>query len=177
MSFVVRPFAACLAAFEALEPLKTRAKKHRPVTRQDAAHYASSGAWSRHDLSKFPKSGPQESLHQFADLEFSGITELDDGPRFVQWANFGNAVGTWNAVDDDGSWQCVPGAWIVALCELGRDDDDFGNTLDVAFACWRVEDGYAVMITPYGGAATRIPAVSGIPWPEAFKESRLWYGE
>ncbi|WAS90558.1 hypothetical protein [Nannocystis punicea] len=71
-------------------------------------------------------------------------------------------------------WQCTAGEWIVALCELGRDDEDFGNTLDVAFA-W--EDGHAVMITPYRGAATRIPAVSGIPWPEKLEASRRWYGE
>lgn len=177
MAFTIRPFAACLAAFEALEPPRSKAKKPRPVQKQEATHYASTGAWSRQDLSKFPKSGPPESLHQLADLEHSGIEALEDGPAFVAWANFGNAVGTWNAVDNEGSWQCAPGEWIIALAELGRDDDDDGDTLDVAFACWRVEDGYAVMITGYGGAKARIPAVSGIPWPEAFNEARLWYGE
>lgn len=177
MSFPIRPFAASLAAFEALEPPKSKAKKPRPVTKQDATHYASQGAWSRKDLSKFPRSGPQESLHQLADLEQSGIEGLDDGPTFVQWAHFGNAVGTWNAVDNEGSWQCSPGEWIIALCELGRDDQDDGDTLDVAFACWRVEDGYAVMITAWDDAKARIPLVSGIPWPDEFKESRLWYGE
>lgn len=176
MPFTLRPFAACLAAFEVLQPVKSKAKKPRPLTKQDATHYASSAAWSRHDLSKFPGSGPLESLHRFEDLGHSGIEGLDDGPQFVRWAHFGNAVGTWNAVDEEGSWQCDPGAWIVALCELGRDDGD-GDTLDVAFACWRVEDGYAAMVTPYSEAKTRIAAVSGIPWPETFKEARLWYGE
>lgn len=177
MAFMLRPFAACLATFEALEPTKkSKAKKPRSVQKQEGTHYASSGAWSRADLSKFPRSGPPESLHHFADLEHSGIDGLDDGPTFVRWANFGNAVGTWNAVDEEGAWQCAPGEWLIALAELGRDDNDYGDTLDVAFACWRVEDGYAVMITPYRDRA-RIAEVSGIPWPDALREARLWYGE
>ncbi len=179
MPFSIRPFAECLAAFEALEPRK-KTKKPGPVTKQDATHYDSTGAWSRHDLSTFPSRGPLESLHRFEGLRDTGIGPLDDGPKLVQWANFGNAVGTWNAYDEEGRWQCDPGAWVVALCELGRNGDD-GYTIDVAFACWRVEDGYAVMITPwkppYSDVMTRIVAVSGIAWPETFTEARLWYGE
>lgn len=175
-ALTLRPLATCLAAFEALPPHKSKAKKPRPVTRQDATHYASTGAWSRHDLSKFPSAGPLESLHRFEPARLSDIERLDDGPAFIRWANFGNAVGAWNAVDEEGRWQCEPGSWILALCELGRDDGD-GDTTDVAFACWRVEEGYAAMITPYSDAEARITAVSGIAWPETFHEARLWYGE
>ena len=126
----------------------------------------------------WPKRPPIESLHLLSRIEDGA---LEDGAQFVSRANFGNAVGTWNAPDPSGAYAAKPGEWIIVQADLGRheDDDDDDDTVAVTFACWKVSDGYAVAITPMAQASVRVPIISGIPWPadDDWKQQALWYGE
>ena len=160
-------------------PAKKPAKPKR-LTKQDPVHYQSTEAWAWDSLAKFPKLGPVESLHLLPEVSPS-VGTLADGEALVQWANFGNAVGTWKARDREGQWACTPGAWLIAMADLSNsndeDDDEWGSpAVEVAFGCWKVAEGYAVAIMHNRQAATRLPPLLGVAWPTTWETGELWYG-
>jgi hypothetical protein len=180
---ILRSFTACREAMLAhrpeAKPKKTTKSKKAPreFTKQDPVHYASTEAWAWDDLSAWPKSPPINSIHLLPKLD--GAEGLDDPEAFMARANFGNAVGTWNTRDEEASWACEPGQWLIIRAELVREEDE-GDGVALAFACWKVEEGFAVAIVDYGKAPAWLPSIMGLDaWPAqgSWKEASVWYGE
>lgn len=149
-----------------------------PLTQQTTIHYASSQAWAWDNLDEWPKTPPLESLHLTSEPSgLGGDEEEPSAKRFLDWANFGNAIGTWNVRDRRGQWACERGQWIVVRADLGRGEDEDEHTVGVTIACWEVEEGYAVFLTRLGEDSRRVPSIMGLAWPEEWKTETLWYGE
>jgi hypothetical protein len=167
--FPIRPFADCVAAFRAVAPSKLK--------KQASPHYAGTEAWAWDDLEEWPERPPIESLHLVPDAP-SDVLEAPQG--FLDWANFGNAVGTWNVTDEEALWKGSPKCWILLLLELSREEDwEHGGGVDLVMACWRVEEGVAVGITELtdAGRARLLPVMGLASWPDDFEPASLWYGE
>lgn len=185
-------FAAAVRALSELGPItvgqpKKKKKTDKPaeLTKQASERASVKEAWAWGNLADWPRNPPLESLFLLKDAP-SGFGDDEDNPAsgkaFVSGSNFGNAIGTWNARDEEGRWACEPGEWILALADLARggdEDGEDGEGVGVAFACWKVAEGYAVAITRYGAASKRLPAILGMAWPggDAWKTASLWYGE
>jgi hypothetical protein len=92
-----------------------------------------------------------------------------------------------------GQWLSSPGAWIIVDVELvqeqaeGQDDyfDDEdgdggggGNYVDVVFALWKVEEGWAAAVWQPGDHDL-LARLMGLPvWPsEGWQSCEVWYGE
>ena len=161
------------------KPRKTK-KAPREFSKQEPVHYAATESWAWEDLSAWPKSPPIDSIHLLPKDDGSGW--LDDPESFMSNANFGNAVGTWNARDREGNWAGEPGQWMIIQAELAREEDeeDGRDGVAVTFAGWKVEEGLAVAVLDYGKAKEWLPRIMGLDaWPAqgAWKEASVWYGE
>ena len=180
---ILRTFAACreamLAHRPAVKPKKTK-KAPREFSKQDPVHFEATESWAWEDLSAWPKRPPIDSIHLFPKAD---AAEWLDAPRSLMGsANFGNAVGTWNARDREADWACEPGQWMIIRAELLREEQeaDGADGVAVAFAGWKVEEGLAVAVMDYSKAKEWLPPIMGLdawPAPDAWKEESVWYGE
>ncbi len=182
-------FADAVRALTAVGPLvpgggATKKKKGpaAELTKQKSTHGAGKEAWAWVSLEDWPSNPPVESLH-LVSARPPGLGDAKHGPsakKFMDWGNFGNAIGTWNARDRQGQWAGVGGQWLVVRAELSRGDDEDGEDgegVAVVIACWKVAEGYAVMITRPYQASERVAAVMGMAWPASWQTESVWYGE
>jgi hypothetical protein len=144
------------------------------VKRFDPQHYAAIDSYSTHDLSKWPSSGPIASIHRMKDPASHSSELFRDPKTLVDYCNFGNAVGTWNA-HGKARWAAGKG-WIVADVELTQEQDEVGDFLSVIFALRVLDDGWVAAVWPSGGREA-LTQVLGLKWPAKMKPAKVWYGE
>lgn len=171
----LRSFARCVEAL-------ARSSPDRKLIKQPSPHYASEEAYAFEDLSAWSDNPPVTSLYLHDDDP--GEDLLKDPKELVDYCNFGGAVGTWNA---NGTAQWVasdgPNPWIIAdvsLVQEQAEEDDYdapGGYVDVIFAMWRVEEGYAVAVWDSGEKVLLTEVMGLDAWPKGFQEAKVWYGE
>lgn len=168
-----RPFQAALDAFRAREP---RAHEQTPP------HYDAAVAWAGKNLASWPKNPPLPSLYLMKNPDGYSGAVTTDARTLVEYANFGSAVGTWNA-KGTARWACAPDEWIVADVSLVQEqadedgEDAPGNYVDLLLAMWRVEEGWAAAILKSGDAAWMQELIGLAEWPSLGRHSEVWYGE
>lgn len=181
MTFVLRPFDQCVEAFRASSPDEELREQSPPE------HYDALAAFSFANLKQWPTRPPLTSLYRMRDPLVHSGEVLNDPQRLVAYSNHGTAVGTWNA-NGTGQWAHEPGAWIVADVELVQeqvDEDDFydeegsgGDYVNVIFALWKVEDGWAAAVWRSGERDTLAKVMGFDAWPTAgWEPCKVWYGE
>ena len=139
MSIPLRPFAEVLEVFRASEPKKKL--KSFP-----GLHYAAEQAHSFGNLARWPSSGPVPTLVKVRDPRQHDEAVFSSAAALVGYANFGAAIGTWNA---RGAAEFVGGeGWILASVELRQEqaDDGYegpGDEVSLLLAVWTLSDGWA----------------------------------
>jgi hypothetical protein len=179
MSFKLRPFSEVLALFKASNP------KKKPKS-FEGIHYAAQSAWSFGNLKQWPKSPPVTTLLQVDDPHRYDRDVLTKASALVSYANFGNAIGTWNA-GGDARWVCGSG-WILAEVELVQEQagDDWGDDegggggdyVDMLLAVWQLSDGWAAAVLETDKRGLAVSLMNLADWPsEGWQTERVWYGE
>lgn len=179
MAFTPRTFEEATRIMQAGNP-------DVPVKTGVAEHYASEAAVSFDELGAWSDDPPVPliSLQRITDAEAIRLTR--DPKALVDYANFGGAVGTWNA-NGEGRWASSPGEWIVVDVELVQEqaeqDPDYyedapGSWVYIIFALWKVAEGWACAIwSPQ--ETDHLAMIMGLEaWPaEGWQATRVWYGE
>lgn len=174
MSLPLRPFEDVLTIFRASNP-KKKLKTYPNL------HYAALEAHSFGNLARWPSNPPVSTLAKVRDPRDHDETLFQSAAALLRYANFGAAIGTWNA---GGTAQWVGGEdWILASVDLTQEqaDDGYegsGDYVSVILAVWRLEDGWAAAILRDTERALAA-ALLGLPgWPEqGWSAERVWYGE
>lgn len=174
MSLILRSFDDVLSAFRASNP-KKKLKTFPNV------HYAALSAHSFGNLAKWPSDPPVSALLQMRDPHDHDDKVFQSAAALVSYANFGSAIGTWNA-RGTGSWTGGEG-WILASVDLTQEqaDDDYegsGDYVSLILALWKLSNGWAaaVLRSDEQALAARLVGLDG--WPEAgWQEEPVWYGE
>ena len=177
MTFVLRPFARCLETFAASRP-------GEQLNEHPDGNYDTEKAYSFDDLSTWASDPPLTALYRQRDPLLHSKDVFTDPKMLLDYANFGNAIGTWNA-NGEARWQCSPDEWIIADVDLVQEqaDDEWGDEgggdyVSVVFALWKVEDGYAAAVCR-PNERPLLASVMGIgEWPsEGWQDAKVWYGE
>lgn len=178
MSFNVRSIQAAVAALQATRP-------EQPLNSGKAEHHDNAMAWSFGKLKGWPSSPPVSTLYQQNNPLRTSAKVLSAPKSLVDYCNF-EAVGTWNA-KGHGRWLASPneGDWIIVLADLQQEqfdpdaDEDFGGgQVAVAFALWRVTEGYAAAVWNKWDTATLASLIGLDAWPaEGWADVSVWYGE
>lgn len=179
MSFALRPFDAALAALRATKP---GAALHSG----QGEHYDAEVAYSFESVGEWSHDPPVPTLYRMKNPLGYSDEILADPKVFVDYANFGGAVGTWNA-NGSGRWCASPGEWILVDVELVQEqaeqDPDYfegdpGAYVYVVFALWRTSDGWAAAVWPPSDVDA-LAAIIGLDgWPaEGWQPATVWYGE
>ena len=175
--FTVRPFEDSVKIMRAANPEGT-------LYSGVAEHHASELACSYEQLGIWSEA-PPVSLISAQRITDEHATQLTRDPKaLVEYSNFGGAIGTWNA-NGEGRWTASPGQWIVVDVELvqeqaeqGGFEDAPGSYVDVVFALWRIQGGWASAVwSPADSEALAI--IMGLDrWPrEGWSATKVWYGE
>ena len=172
-TFTARPFSAAVADL----------KKALPKLReQKPQHYDAATAFAVGDLAKWPQHPPIQSLYQMkSPLSYSDQV-LTDAKTLVEYANFGSAIGTWNA-KGTAAWTCAPGDWIIAEVSLVQEqadedsEDGPGDRVDVLLAVWRIEEGAAAAVLHREDRELLRTLIGLSAWPKLDQRSEVWYGE
>lgn len=176
MALKLKPFA------EVLDIFKASNSKKKPKS-FDGIHYAALSAWSFGNLNAWPSNPPVPTLLQIADPKDHGPDVLKKASALLQYANFGNAIGTWNA---GGEARFASGKdWILAnvslVQEQASDDDDDegcpGDSVDMLLAVWRLSDGWAAAVLDSNAEDFLMRLMGLDAWPTKWKTERVWYGE
>lgn len=179
MTFTVRPFVDATKIMAQANP---ETELHLGV----AEHYASEEAVALAPLGEWSDDPPVPTIsrQRLDDREADGYTR--DPRALVEYANFGGAIGTWNA-NGEGRWVSSPGEWILVAVELVQeqaegDSDDFedspGSWVSVLFALWRIAEGWACAVWRPADAEVlaTIMGLDALP-SEGWVATRVWYGE
>jgi len=166
-AFVVRPFAACLAAFTALGG---RAPSEQQLI-------GARRAFGFTDLESWPHPPPHCAL---VELDAPAPEVLADPRRLTRLPLFAPLVGTWNA-KVTGRWFGGT-SWIVADLRFTQEqldeESDVSSDFSAGLALFAVEDGWAAAVWPYWRREA-FAAVLGFA-PEQASEGRpcqFWFGE
>lgn len=174
MTLPTRSFDDVLAIFRATSPKK----KLKTSTN---LHYAAEIAYSFRDLSRWPSAPPVTTLARVRDPHEHDEKVLQSARALVSYANFGNAIGTWNS-NGTAAWVGGEG-WILADVELTQEqaDDGYegsGDYVSLLLAVWRLSDGWAAAVLQSGERelAAKLLGLDG--WPsEGWQTESVWYGE
>lgn len=174
MTLPTRSFDDVLAIFRASSP-KKKLKTFPEL------HYAAEMAYSFGDLAKWPRSPPVTTLARVRDPHQHDEKVLTSASALVGYANFGNAIGTWNA-NGTAAWVGGEG-WILASVDLTQEqaDDGYegvGDYVSLLLAVWRVRDGWAAAVLRSGEQelAAKLLGLEG--WPaDGWQTESVWYGE
>jgi hypothetical protein len=179
VGFTPRPFEDCIRIMRAANP-------EGELFSGVAEHHASELAVAYGELGQWSETPPVPLISAQRITDDEAIRLTQDPKALVAYANFGGAIGTWNA-NGDGRWNASPGAWIVVDVELIQeqaeaDPDYFGDApgayVDVVFALWRIQGGWAAGVwSPADCEALAI--IMGLEhWPrDGWQATRVWYGE
>lgn len=177
MGFAIRPFEQCVEVF--------RGSRKGELSAQQGEHYDTQQAYAFENLEDWSDDPPVTSLYLQKDPFGYSERVLEDPKTLVEYSNFGGAVATWNA-NGSGQWCGSPGEWLMVAVELVQEqaeDDDFGydapgNYVDVIFAIWKVEEGYACAVWR-PDERDLLASVMGLDsWPaEGWQAVDVWYGE
>jgi len=163
MALKLRPFAEVLDVFKATAP------KKKPKS-FDGIHYAALSAWSFGNLNAWPSNPPIPTLLQIANPKDHGPDVLKKASALLQYANFGNAIGTWNA---GGEARFASGKdWILANVSLTQE-----QAQDMLLAVWRLSDGWAAAVLDSHAEDLLTRLIGLDAWPSKWKTERVWYGE
>ena len=177
-TFTLRPFSAAVADL----------KKALPKLReQKPQHYDAVTAFAVGDLAKWPQHPPIQSLYQMKSPLAYSDKVLTDAKTLVEYANFGSAIGTWNA-KGTATWACAPGDWIIAevsLVQEQADDSDDGDDgeggggdrVAMLLAVWRIEEGAAASVLHREDRELLRTLIGLSAWPKLDQRSEVWYGE
>ncbi|HFE45890.1 MAG TPA: hypothetical protein ENJ18_10445 [Nannocystis exedens] len=175
--FTVRPFQDSVQIMRAANP---QGHLYSGV----AEHHASELACSFDELGVWPKNPPVALISAQRITDEQAIEMTRDPRALVAYCNFGGAVGTWNA-NGEGRWAASPGEWIVVDVELAQEQaegsgfvDTPGAYVDVVFALWRIQGGWACAVwSPIDCEALAI--IMGLDhWPRrGWTATKVWYGE
>jgi len=180
MAFKLRTFDQVLGALRASDPrgeLKTGQGEHHDA--QAAYSFVAVNEWSGDP--------PTPTLYRMGNPPGHSAKIFTDPRVFVDYANFGGAVATWNA-NGEGRWCADPdGNWIIVDVELVQEqaeqdpdyfDGDPGAYVYIVFALWRLADGYAAAVWTPDDTDT-LARLIGLPtWPtEGWQQTTVWYGE
>ncbi len=172
---VLRSFSDVLAIFQASNP-KKKLKSHAGL------HYAAEIAWSFKSLKSWPTDPPVSALVKVRDPRDHDEDVLKGARALVSYANFGNAIGTWNS-GGTGSYVCGED-WILAQVELTQEqaDDDYeggaGDYVSLILAVWRLSDGWAAAILRDDERALAASLLGLEAWPqEGWETEKVWFGE
>jgi hypothetical protein len=155
-------------------------------------HYDTIGTWSFDPVGTWASRPPFSVIYQQRNPLGHSKQILSDANKLLDYANFGGAIGTWNA-KGPADWLNSPGEWIIVDAELvqeqaeGQDDyfDDEdgeggfgGNYVDVVIALWKVEEGWAAAVWRPSDRDL-LAKLMGLPaWPsKGWKKCEVWYGE
>jgi hypothetical protein len=169
----VENFSAVLERFKASNPTKKLKSFER-------VHYAALEAWSFKSLSSWPSNPPVTTLLKVRDPREHDEAVLRSAKSLVGYANFGNAIGTWNA---RGTGRWVGGAdWILAQVGLTQeqagDEEASGDYVSLILAVWQLEDGWAAAVFRSDERELAMTLMGKAAWPEAgWQEEAVWYGE
>ena len=175
--FTVRPFEDSVQIMRAAHP-------DGILYSGVADHHASELACSYGELGVWSEEPPMSLISAQRISEEEAVRLTADPKALVDYANFGGAVGTWNA-NGEGRWSASEGQWIVVDVELVQEqaedsglDDGPGSYVDVIFALWRIQGGWACGVwSPRDSEALAI--IMGLDrWPrEGWLATKVWYGE
>lgn len=171
MSYVIRPFAEAVAVLRKAQP-KLREQKPQ--------HYDAATAYSSFDLAKWPRRPPLASLYLMKNPALYSDAVMTDAKTLVEYANFGSAIGTWNA-NGTASWTCAPAEWIIASVSLtqeqAEDGDAPGDHVNLLLALFRTEEGVAAAVLPSGERELLRQLIGLEAFPTLAQHSKVWYGE
>jgi hypothetical protein len=169
LSFVIRSIDDCVKAFHSQSPEKEL------LILEDASdeHYEMAMAWSFEPF-EWPDNPPRSTLY-LCDLDEDDEGEIiNEAHELMEYGNF-QAVGTWNA-NGEGHWYHSPNQWSLLSASLLQEQDEWGEELDVIYACWRVKEGIAYAI--WGEGINSLLQVVGLDsLPEGDYYDDLWHGE
>lgn len=178
MSFTVRSIEDAVAALQATNP-------EQPLNQDKASHHDNVTAWSFGKVNGWPNNPPVSTLYQQKNPLRTAATVLTSPKSLVSYCNF-EAVGTWNS-KGPARWlaSANAGDWIIVLADLQQEqfdpdaDEDFGGgQVAVAFALWRVTEGYAAAVWNKWDTAGLAKVMGLDAWPtEGWAEATVWYGE
>lgn len=171
---ITRSFDDVLAVFRASKP-KGKLKSFPDL------HYDALAAYSFGDLSRWPKSPPVNTLVRPKSGFEVGSETLTSARALVEYAHFGNAIGTWNA---NGEAAFVRGeGWILATVDLTQEqaDDGYegpGDFVGLLVALWQVSDGWAAAVLDQGARELAVRLLGLDAWPASgWQTESVWYGE
>jgi len=175
--FTVRPFEDSVRIMRAAHP-------SGPLFSGVAEHHASELACAYSELGVWSEDPPVSLISAQRITDAHAIELTSDPAALVNYANFGGAIGTWNA-NGEGRWTSSPGEWIVVDVELAQEqaqesgfDKAPGSYVDVVFALWRIQGGWVCGVwSPNDSEALAI--IMGLErWPrEGWVATKVWYGE
>ena len=171
---IKRSFDDVLAVFRASKPKKKL--KSFPDVRYDAEATYSFG-----DLSQWPSDPPVNTLVRPGSGFEVGSETLTSARALVEYAHFGNAIGTWNA-NGEAAWVCGEG-WILATVDLTQEqaDDGYegpGDFVSMLVALWQLSDGWAAAVLDAGERDLAVKLLGLDAWPEGgWQNESVWYGE
>lgn len=175
MPFALRSFQDVLELFRATDPTK-KPKSYPNV------HYAAYEAWSFKSLKSWPRDPPVNMLARMPDPGAYDEDVMLTAKALVEYANFGNAIGTWNARGE--ASRARGEGWILAAVNLTQEqadedgEDAPGNYVSLILAVWRLSDGWAAAVlrdTEHELAARLIGLDA---WPaEGWVNEEVWFGE
>ena len=174
MSIPLRSLADVLAIFRATEPKKKL--KSFP-----GLHYAALEAHSFGNLASWPRRPPVPVLASMRDPQEHDERVLQSAAALVSYANFGAAIGTWNA-SGSADWTGGDG-WIIASVDLSQEqaEDGYegpGDYVSLLLGLWRLSDGWAAAVLRSGERELMARLVGLEGWPEqGWKTEAVWYGE
>lgn len=179
MGFTVRPFVDAARIMAQANP---ESELHIGV----AEHYASEEAIALAPLGEWSDDPPVPTISRQRMTDDEGRTLTSDPKALVDYANFGGAIGTWNA-HGEGRWVASPGEWILVDVELvqeqAEEDPDYfeeapGSWVNVLFALWRVAEGWVCAVWRPADAAVlaTIMGLDALP-ADGWVATRVWYGE